>query len=143
MHSFSYLEPVCCSMSSSNCCFLTCSLLKLISTEQVMQSNHLILCHPLLLSPSIFLSISVFSNKSVLHNRWPKYWSFRFSISPSNEHSGLIFRIDWLDVFSVKGTLKGLLQQPQFKSINSLVHSFLYSPTLTPIHDHWKKHSLD
>ena len=76
----------------------TPSLLKLMSIELVIPSNHLILCHPLLLLPSIFLSIRVFSNESVLHIRWPKYWSFRFNISPSNEHSGLIsFRMDWLD----------------------------------------------
>ena len=86
------------------------SLLRLMSIESVMPSNHLILCHPLLL-PSIFLSIRVFSNESVLQIRWPKYWSFSFSISPSNEYSGLIsFRIDWLDLLAVQGTLKSLLQ---------------------------------
>ena len=82
-----------------------------MSIESVMPSNHLILCHPLLLLPSIFLSITVFSNESVLHIRWPKYWSFSFNISPSNEHPGLIsFRIDLLDLFAVQGTLKSLLQ---------------------------------
>ena len=87
------------------------SLLKLMSIESVMPSNHLILCHPLLLLPSIFPSIRIFSNESVLHIRWPKYWSFSFSISSSNEHSGLIsFRMDWLDVLAVQGTLKSLLQ---------------------------------
>ena len=87
------------------------SLLKLISIESVMPSNHLILCHPLPLLPSIFPSIRVFSNESVLHSRWPKYWSFSFNISPSNEHSGLIsFRMDWLDLLAVQGTLKSLLQ---------------------------------
>ena len=86
------------------------SLLKLMSIKSVMPSNHLILCHPLL-PPSIFPSIRVFSNESVLHIRWPKYWSFSFSISPSNEHSGLIpFRMDWLDLLDVQGTLKHLLQ---------------------------------
>ena len=81
-------------------------------SESVMPSNHLILCHPLLLPPSIFPSIRVFSNESALHIRWPKYWSFSFSISPSNEQSGLIsFRMDWLDLLAVQGTLKGLLQQ--------------------------------
>ena len=104
-------------------------------------------CHPttssLLLLPSIFPSIRVFSNDSALHIRWPKYWSFSFNISPSNEHPGLIsFRRDWLDLLVVQGTLKSLLQH-QFKSINSSVFSFLYSPTLTSIHDHWKNHSLD
>ena len=87
------------------------SLLKLMSIESVMPSNHLILCHPLILLPSIFPSIRVFSNESVLRIRWPKYWSFSFSISPSNEYSGLIsFRIDWLDLLAVQGTLKSLFQ---------------------------------
>ena len=86
-------------------------LLKLMSIESVMSSNHLIFCHPLLLPPSTFPSIRVFSNESVLHIRWPKYWSFSFSISLSNEYSGLIsFRIDWLDLLAVQGTLKSLLQ---------------------------------
>ena len=86
-------------------------LLKLMSMESVMPSNHLILCHPLLLPPSIFPSIRVFSNGSVLRIRWPKYWSFSFNISPSNEYSGLIsFRMDWLDLPAVQGTLKSLLQ---------------------------------
>ena len=83
------------------------SLLKLMSIKSVMPSNHLILCHPLLLLPSIFPSIWVFSSESVLHIRWPKYWSFSFSISPSNEYSGLIsFRMDWLDLIAVQGTIK-------------------------------------
>ena len=87
------------------------SLLKLMSIESVILSNHLILCHPLLLPPSIFPRIRIFSNDSVLHIRWPKYWSFSFSISPSNEHSELIsFRMDWLDLLAVQGTLKSLLQ---------------------------------
>ena len=87
------------------------SLLKLMSMESVMPSNHLILCHPLLLLPSIFPSISVFSSESVLHIGWPKYWSFSFNISPSNEHPGLVsFRMDWLDFLVVQGTLKSLLQ---------------------------------
>ena len=87
------------------------SLLKLKSIESVMPYNHFILCHPLLLPPSIFPSIRVFSNDSALHIRWPKYWSFGFNISPSNEHSGLIsFRMDWLDLLAVQGTLKSLLQ---------------------------------
>ena len=92
------------------------SLLKLMSIESVMPSNHLILCHPLLL-PSIFPSIRVFSNESVLHIRWPKYWSFSFSISPSNQYLGLIsFRIDWLDLLAVQGTLKSLLQHHSSKA---------------------------
>ena len=87
------------------------SSLKLMSVESVMPSNHLILCRPLLLLPSIFPSIRVFPNESVLHIRWPKYWSFSFSISPSNEYSGLIFfRMDWLELLAVQGTLKSLLQ---------------------------------
>ena len=87
------------------------SLLKLMSIESVMPLNHLILCHPLLLLPSIFPRIRVFSNESALHIRWPKYWSFSFSISPSNEHPGLIsFRMDWLDLLAFQGTLKSLLQ---------------------------------
>ena len=87
------------------------SSLTLMSIESVMPSSHLILCHPLLLPPSIFPSIRIFSNESVLHIRWPKYWTFSFSISPSNEYSGLIsFRMDWLDLLAVQGTLKSLLQ---------------------------------
>ena len=110
------------------------SLLKLMSIELVMPSNHLILCFPLLLPFSIFCSIRVFFNDWVLHIRWPKYWHFSFSISPSNEYSVLIsFRIDWLDIIAVQGTLKSSPIK-QFKSINSLVLSFLYGPTLTSIH---------
>ena len=93
------------------------SLLKLVSIESVMPSNHLILCHPLLLLTSIFPSIRVFSNESFLHIRWPKYWSFSFNISPSNEHPGLIsFRMDWLDLLAVQGTLKSLLQHHSSKA---------------------------
>ena len=146
MYSFSYLELVCCSTSSSNCCFLICihsvqfssvqslsrvrlfatmnrsrpglpvhhklpSLLKPMSIKSVMPSNHLILCRPLLLLPPSPPSIRVFSNESALHVRWPKYWSFSFSISPSSEHPGLIsFRMDWLDLLAVHGTLNSLLQ---------------------------------
>ena len=93
------------------------SLLKLMSIESVMPSSHLILCHPLPLPPSIFPSIRVFSSESALHIRWPKYWTFSFSISPSNEHSGLIiFRMNWLDVLAVQGTLKSLLQHHSSKA---------------------------
>ena len=93
------------------------SLLKLMSIESMMPSNHLILCHPLLLLPSILPSIRVFSNESVLPIRWPKYWSFSFSISPSNEYSGLIsFRSDWLDLLAVQETLKSLLQYHSSKA---------------------------
>ena len=93
------------------------SLLKLMSTESVMPSNHLILCHSLLLLPSIIPSIRVFSNELVLHIRWPKYWSFSFSISASSEYSGLIsFRVDWLDLLTVQGTLKSLLKHHSYKA---------------------------
>ena len=99
------------------------SLLKLVSIESVMPSNHLILCHPLLLLPSIFPSIRVFSNESALHIRWPKYCSFSFNISPSNEHPGLIsFGMDWFDLLAVQGTLKSLLQHHTSKA-SILLHS--------------------
>ena len=104
---------------------------------------HLILCRPLLL-PAIPPSIRVVSNESTLCLRWPKCWNFGFSISPSKEHLGLIsFRMDWLDLLEIQGTLKNLLQHHQFKSINSSALSFLHSPILTSIYDHWKNHSLD
>ena len=116
------------------------SLLKLMSITSVMSPNHLILSRPLLLLPFIFPSIRVFSNELVLCIRWPKYWSFSFSISPSSEYSGLIsFRMEWLDLLAVQGTLKSLLQH----HINSSALSFLYSPTLTSIHDYQKNHSFD
>ena len=119
------------------------SLLKLMSIESVMPSNHLILCRPLLLLPSIFPSIRVFSSESTLHIMWPKYWSFSFNISPSNEYSGLIsFRMDWLDPCRPRKSQESS-PTPQFKSINSLVLSFLYSPTFTSIHDSWKNHSFN
>ena len=108
-----------------------------------MPSNHLILCHPLLFLPSIFSSIRVFSNESILRIRWPKYWSFSFSISPSNEYSGLIsFGINWFDLLAVQGTLKSLLQHPGSKS-SILWHSALFMVQLfISIHDYWKNHSL-
>ena len=102
------------------------SLLKLMSIKSVMPSNHLVLCRPFLLLPSIFPGIRVFSNESVLHIRWPRYWSFSFSISSSNEYSGLIsFRMDWLDLLSVQGTLKSLLQHHSLKA-SVLWHSALF-----------------
>ena len=120
------------------------NLLKLMSIKLVMPSNHLTLCCPLLLLPSIFPSIRVFSNELALPIRWSNYWSFSFSSSPSNEYSGLIsFMIDWLDLLSVQGTLKNLLQHHSLKSINSSMLSLLSGPTLTSIHDHWKNHSFD
>ena len=107
-----------------------------MSIKSVMPPSHLILCRPLLLLPPIPPSIRVFSNKSALRMRWPKYWSFSFSISPSNEHPGLIsFRMDWLDLLAVQRTLESS-PTPQFKSINFSALSFLHSPTLTSIHDH-------
>ena len=119
------------------------SLLRFLSIESVILSNHLVLCHPLLLLPSVFPSIRVFSNESALHIRWPKYWSFSFSINPSSECSGLIsFQIDWFDLLAVCQTLKSLLQH-QFKGISSSVLSLLYDPTFTSIHDYWKNHSFD
>ena len=118
---------------------------KLMSIELVMPSSHLILCRPLLLLPPIPPSIRVFSNKSTLHLRWPKCWSFSFSISPSNQHPGLFsFRMDWLHLPAVQGThSQESSPTPQLKSINSLALSFLYSPTFTSIYDYWKNHSLE
>ena len=114
------------------------SLLKLMSIESVLPSNHLILCRPLLLLPSIFPSIRVFSNES-LRIRWPKYWSFSFSISSSNEYSGLIFfGIVWVGSPCSPRDSQESSPTPHFKSISSLALSFHYSPTLTSIHDHWK-----
>ena len=116
------------------------NLLKLMSTESVLPSNHLILCCPLLLPPSIFPSIRVFSKESVLRIRWPKHWMFSFSISPSSEYSRLIsFRIDWL----LSKGLSRVFSNTKFKSTDSSSLSFLYSPTLTSMHDYWKNHSFD
>ena len=118
------------------------SLLKLMSIESVMPSNHLILCRPLLLLPSIFPSIRVFSNQSVLRIRRPKYWSFSFSISPSSEYPALIsFRMNWLDLLAIQGTLKSLLQHHRSKA--SILQPSAYSPTRTSIHEYWKHHSFD
>ena len=115
-----------------------------MSIESVMPSSHLILCHPLLLLPLIFLSIRVFSNESVLHIRWPKYWSFGFSISPSYEYSGLIsFRMDWLDFLAVQGTLKNLLQHHSSKASILWCSAFFIVPTLTSICDYQRKDSFD
>ena len=115
----------------------------LMSIELVMPSNHLILYHPLLLLPSIFPNIRVFSNESALHIRWPKYCSFSLSISPSNEHSGLIsFMMDWLDLLAVQGMLKSLLQHHSSKA-SVLWGSAFFIVQLTSIHDYWKNHSFD
>ena len=120
-------------------------LLKLMCIESMLPSNHLILCLPLLLQPSIFPSIRVFSNESALRIRWPRYWSFCFSISPSNEYSRSIsFRMDWFDLLAVQGNLKRLLHQtPQFKTIISSTINLLFGPTLTSIHDYWINNSFD
>ena len=117
------------------------SLPKLI--ELMMPSNHLIFCL-LLCLPTIFPSIRVFSNESALHIRWPKYWSFSFNISPYNEHSGLIsFRMDWLDLLAIQGTLKGLFQHHSSKASILRPAAFFYTRTLTSIYDCWKNHSLN
>ena len=109
----------------------------------MIPASHLILCRPLLLLPAILPSIRVFSNESILQMRWPKYWSFSFSISPSKEHPGLIFRMDWFGSPCNPRDSQESSPTPQFKSINSSVLSFLHSRILTSIHDHWKNQSLD
>ena len=120
------------------------SILKLMSIESVMPSNHPILCRPLLLLPSIFPSIRVFSSESAPHIRWPKYWSLSFNISPSSEHSRLIFfRMDWLDLLAVQGTLESLLQHHSSKASILWHLAFFISPTLTSIRDYWENYSLD
>ena len=112
---------------------------KPMSIESVMPSNRLILCPPLYLLPSVFPSIRVFSNESALPIRWPKYWSFSFSISPSSEYSGLIsFRIDWFDLLAIQGTLKSLLQHYSLKA-----SILLYGPALTAVYDYYKNHTFD
>ena len=127
-------NPMDCSIQASLSFTISQSFLKLMSIESVMPSNHLILCCLLLLLPTIFPSIRVFSNESALPIRWPKYWSFSFSISNSNEYSGLIsFRIDWVDLLCCL-TESQESSAPQSESINSLVLSLLYGPTLTSVH---------
>ena len=129
-----------CGIQASLSFIILQSLLKLMSTESVMPSNHIILCHPPLLLPSIFPSIRVFSSELALCIRWPKYWSFSFSISPSNEYSGMIsFRMDWLDLLAVQGTLKSLFQHHSLKASILQCSAFLIVPTLTSISDYWKK----
>ena len=120
------------------------SLPKLMSIESLMPSSHLILCHPLLLLPSIFPSMRVFSNESALRIRWPKYWSFRFNISPSNEHPGLIsFRTDWLDLLAVQGTLKSLFQYHSSKASILQRSAFFIVQLSHPSMTTGKNHSLD
>ena len=128
---------------ASLCITNSWSLFKLMSIESVMPSNHLILCHPLLL-PSIFLSIRIFSNESVLCIRWPKYWSFSFNISPSNEYSGLIsFGMDWLDLLAVQGTLKSLLQHHSSKASILPRSAFFIVQLSHPYMTTGKKNSFD
>ena len=132
-----------CSTPGFLCFTISLCLLKLMSIESVLPSNHLILFYPLLLLPSIFPSIRVFSSESALHITWPKYWSFTFSIRLFSEYSGLIsFRIDWFDLFAVQGTLRSS-PAPQFQSVSSLALSLLYGPTLTSIHNYWKNYGFD
>ena len=120
------------------------SLLKLMSIESVMPSNHFILCSPILLPPSIFPGNRVFSNKSVLCIRWPKYWSFSFNISPSDEYSGLIsFRMDWLDLLAVQGSLKSIILHYSSKASIFQFSTFFIVQFSHPIQDYWKKHSFD
>ena len=135
---------LCNSMDTSLFCLhYLLELLILMPIESVMPFNILIFCNSLLLLPSVFPSIKLFSSESALCIKWPKYWSFSFSISPSNKYSGLIsFRIDQFDLLAVQGTLK-FSPTPQFESINSLAFSLLYGPTITVIHDYWKKHTID
>ena len=118
------------------------NLLKFMSIELMMPSNHLVLRHPLLLLPSVFPSIGVFSNESVLPIRWPEYWSFSFSISPMNIQGLFLLGLTGLISFSPRDSQESF-PTPQFKSINSSVLSFLCGPTLTSIHDYWKNHSFD
>ena len=119
------------------------NFLKRMSIESVMPSNHLILCHILFFLPSVFPSIRVFTNELAFCMMWPKYWSFSFNISPPNEYSGLIsFKMDWLDLFAVQGTLESLLQHHSSKEL-ILRPSAFFTVQLTSIHDHWKNHSLD
>ena len=114
------------------------SLLRIMAIETVMPANHFNLCHPLLLPPSIFPNIRVFSNESVLHIIWPRYWSFSFSISQSNEYSRLIsFRMNCFEILAVQGTLRSLLQPHSSRSFLSPLFSFLYTPTITSTHDYW------
>ena len=141
-----FVTPMDCTYQPPLSFTISQNLLKFMSIESVMLYNYLILCHPFLLLPSIFPSMRVFSSESALHNRWSKYWSFSISINPSNEYSGLIsFRMDWLDLLAVQGTLKSLLQHHSSKG-SILQHSvFLMVQLLHPsVHDYWKKmHRFD
>ena len=144
VHSLSHVTPRTAAHQASSSFTITQSLLKLMSFESVMPSNPLVLCLPLLFLPSVFPSIRVFSNELAFCIRWPKYWSFNFSISPFNEYSGLIsFRIDLFWSPCSPSDSQESSPTPQFKSINSSALSLLHGPTLTSIHDHWKNHSFD
>ena len=141
---FNSVTPWTAAHQASRSITISKSLIKLTSIESVVPPNNLILFHALLLLTLIFPTIRIFSNELALHIRQTKYWSFSFSISPSNEYSRLIsFRIECFDLLAIQGTLKNLLPTPQFKSINSSSLSFLYSSTLIAIHDYLKNHSLD
>ena len=132
-----------CSMQASLSFTISRSLFKLMSIELVMLSSHLILCCPLLLLPLVFPSIRVFSNEWALQIKWPKYWSFSFSICPSNKYLGLIaFRIDWFDLLAVQGTLKSLIQHHSSKAL-ILQYSAFFMVQLTSIHNYWKNHRPD
>jgi len=136
-------DPWIAARQASLCITNSWSLPKLMCIESVMPSSHLILCRPLLLLPPVPPSIRVFSNESTLRMRWPKYWSFILSLSPSNEHPGLIsFRMDWLDLLAVQGTLKSLLQHHSSKG-SILQCSAFFTVQLSQPYDHWKNHSLD
>ena len=137
-------DPMDCSMLGFPVLTVSQSLLRLMSNELMMPSNHLILCLYLLLLASVFPSIMVFSSESALRIRWPKHCSFSFSISPSSAYSGLIsFRMDWLDLLAVQGTLKSLLQNHSSKASILKVLSLLYGPTLISVHDFWTNHRFD
>ena len=139
IHVWLFVTPKTAAHQASLSFTISYRLLKLMFIESVMPSNHLILCHPIPLLPSIFPSIRVFSNESVFCIRWPKYWSFNFSICPSNEYSDW-FPLGWTDLISLQSKqLSRVSPTPQFRSISSSVHSFLHSPTLTSIHNYWKK----
>ena len=142
-HVWLFVTPWTAACQASPSFTISWSLLKLMSIELMIPTNHLILCHLLLFLPFNFPSIRDFSNKSARRIRWPKYWTLNFSISPSNEYLRLIsFRTDWFDLLAVRDP-QGFSPAPQFRSISSLVLSLLYSPTLSFVHDYWKNHSFD
>ena len=137
-------NPMDCSSQASQSSSISWSLLKLVSTESMKPSNHFIICHPFLLLPSIFPSIRVFSNELALHIRWPKYWSFSFSTSPSNEYSRLIsFRIDWFDLLPAQRNLKHLLQHHSSKALILQLSAFFMFQISHPYMTARKKHSFD